>query len=254
MAEHSDTRMSAGMRGISLPLVGALTAGGALAIYGISRRSPLTIAIGAGVSGTFAVLSARRRRGARRDSVWTTILINCSPDEAYRFWQDFENLPRFMRRLQSVTVLDERRSRWIALGPGGRQIQWESEITSERQNETIAWRSLPGSDVQVEGEVRFEEAPAGRGTLVSLRIEYSAVPGMPSALAKFLRKGINFALRQDLRRLENIMEAGEIPTTEGQPHGPRDKVTAALRTLDPTRPGTRGSELGKALESQRSIA
>lgn len=159
-----------------------------------------------------------------------------------------------MNRLESVTVLDDRRSRWVALGPMGRPIHWDAEITGERENEYIAWSSLPGSDIHVDGRVEFREAPAGRGTLISARLEFRASPGMNVPLAKFLSKGANFALRQELRRLEALMEAGEIPTTEGQSHGPRDRATAAMRLADPTRPIRPGTNLKDALAARRRIA
>ncbi|MGZ4814861.1 MAG: SRPBCC family protein [Terriglobales bacterium] len=180
--------------------------------------------------------------------------MNCTPPEAYQFWRDVEDLPLFMNRLETVTVLDKRRSRWVVLGPLGRPIRWDAEIASERENEHIEWTSLPGSDVQVELRVEFEEAPAGRGTLISAHLEFRAVPGTSSALANFLNKGINFALRQDLRRLEAIMETGEIPTIEGQPHGPRDRITGVLRIADPTRPVRPGANLKDVYQAKRRLA
>jgi uncharacterized membrane protein len=233
---------------------GALIGGGALAIYGITRRSPLGIALAAG-GGTLAVLGANRQSSEdQSSSVWTTLLVNCTAQEVYRFWRDFENFPRFMNRLETITVLDNRRSRWIAVGPMGRPIHWDAEITSEQENEHIAWHSLPGSDVQVDGRVEFRQAPAGRGTLISARIEFSPAAGTSGAASKFLNKGANFAMRQELRRLEALMEAGEIPTIEGQSHGPRDLVTGILRVADPTRPIPRRTNLKDAFAARRSIA
>ena len=231
---------------------GALIGGSALAIYGITRKSSLGVALAAG-GGTLALLGSTLKSPESQASAWTSILVNCTPEEAYQFWRKLEELPRIMNRIQSVTVLDNRRSRWEAIGPMGKPIRWEAEIVSERENEFIAWRSLPGSDIEVNGEVEFEKAPADRGTLISARIEYSAVPGL-GMLAKFMNKGANFAIRQDLRRLEALLEAGEIPTTEGQSHGPRDVVTGVFRVADPTRPLPRGSNLREAFAARRDIA
>jgi uncharacterized membrane protein len=240
-------------RAVAAQKWGALIGGSALAIYGISRRSPLGIALAAG-GGTVALLGAIQKNHAHQAPAETTLLINTTPAEAYRFWRDFENLPQFMNRLENVTVQDNGRSRWTALGPMRRRIHWDAEITSERENEYIAWRSLPGSDVQVDGRVEFKQAPANRGTLITARLEFRALPGMNNSLANFLRKGANFALRQDMRRLEALMETGEIPTTEGQPHGPRDAVTAAMRVADPTRPIRPESNLKDVFAAQRGIA
>jgi len=232
---------------------GALIGGGALAIYGLTRRSPLGVALAAG-GGTIAYLGANQKSRQSQSSTRTSLLINCTPQEAYRFWRDFENLPLFMNRLETVTVLDDRKSRWVALGPLGRRIKWDTEITGERENEYISWRSLPGSDIQVDGRVEFREAPANRGTLISAYLEFRPTQGTAGTLANFLNKGANFAIRQDLRRLEALMETGEIPTIEGQSHGPRDFVTGVMRVADPTRPFRPESNLKEVFQGRREIA
>ena len=256
MAENPRIRITDAGRGRSRSMSpqrwGALIGGGALAVYGITRRSPLGIALAAS-GGSVALLAANRKPSAA-SAASATILINCKPEEAYRFWRDFENLPRIMNRLQSVSSLENGRSRWIALGPGGRQIRWDAEITGERENEYISWRSLPGSDIQVNGRVEFREAPAGRGTVISAQIEYSPSLGTSNGLAGFLNKGANFIMRQDLRRLEALMETGEIPTIEGQPHGRRNVVTGVLRVADPTRPIGPQSNLKDLFAARRRMA
>ena len=159
-----------------------------------------------------------------------------------------------MKRLRSVNVFDNRRSSWSAIGPMGKIIEWDTEITDERENEYIAWRSLPGSDIRVDGRVEFRPAPADRGTLIKADLKFAPPIGQASSISKFFSKGANFALRQDLRRLEALMEAGEIPTTEGQSHGPRDFITGVMRVADPTQPIPAGSDLRRAFEEQRRSA
>jgi len=234
---------------------GAVIGGSALALYGLTRRSPLGLALAAG-GGALAYKGATSTRSTEPPVATSSLLINRSPQDIYQFWRNFENHPQFMRRLESVEVLPNGRSRWVAIGPMNRRVRWEAEIVSERENEYIAWRSLPGSDVQLDGRVDFEPAPADRGTLVNIRIEVNAIPGMRNSIssANFLRKGASFLLRQDLRNLEALLEAGEIPTIEGQSHGPRDFITGVLRVADPTRPRPRGANLGKVFEQRRRSA
>jgi len=136
----------------------------------------------------------------------------------------------------------------------GKRIQWDAEITEERENEFIAWRSLPNSDIHVDGRVEFKTAPAGRGTLVSSRMEFRPAMGKSNVLARFFSKGANFTMRQEMRRLEALIETGEIPTTEGQPHGPRDFVTGAMRVADPTRPIRPESSLSELFTARRRSA
>src|SRR3954464_8665653 len=99
MVENSRTRMADAGRGrrrsMSRQKWGAVIGGSALALYGITRRGPLGVALAAG-GGTVAGLAGTRRGQSQEPSTWTSRLINCSPEEAYRFCRCFEKLPRFL--------------------------------------------------------------------------------------------------------------------------------------------------------------
>jgi uncharacterized membrane protein len=125
-----------------------------------------------------------------------------------------------MRHLESVDVTGDKRSRWVANGPAGKRVQWEAETTEDRPNELIAWRSIEGSTVENSGSVRFDAAPADRGTLVRVELTYRPPAGVVGAtIAKLLGEEPELQLEEDLRRLKQVMETGEIITTEGQPAG-----------------------------------
>lgn len=240
-------------RSSSLKQWGTAAGGGALAIYGLTRRSALGVALaaGGGALAYYAVRSEPHRQSVARSS----IQLNVSREDAFRFWRDFENLPLFMRHLDSVNVIDNRRSRWVALGPMGKQISWEAEITNERPNELIAWRSVPGSDIQLQGRVEFRDAPANRGTILEAVIDYLPPGGaFGRALAKLLGKDPRFLMHQDLRRFKALSETGEIPTTDGQTHGPRDRMTGVIRVIDPDRPVRRESRLTEVFSSERRVS
>ena len=111
--------------------------------------------------------------GAYDVRVEKSITVNKSPEECYAFWHDFENLPKFMLHLQSVRPTGERRTHWIANGPAGVKVEWDAEITNDRPNECISWRSLENSDIDNSGTVRFERAAGGRGTIVRVTMYYS---------------------------------------------------------------------------------
>jgi uncharacterized membrane protein len=149
-----------------------------------------------------------------------SLTINCPPEQVYRFWRDFQNLPRFMRNLDSVQVTDGKRSHWIAKGPADRRIEWDAETTEDRPNEMIAWRTVGEADVQHSGSVRFRSAPGNRGTLVTVEMEFnSAAASFIGALAKGFGQSPEQLITEDLRHLQQILEAGEVITTEGQPAG-----------------------------------
>lgn len=215
---------------------GGLVGGGALALYGLSRRSPAGLALAA-AGGWLAYSNAKTHVNGRVPVTRSSVLLSTTPEEAYRFWQKFEDFPRFMHHLESVTDLGDGRSRWVAAGPLGTKIHWEAEIVSDRPNELIAWQSLPGSDVKVDGWVQFSKAPGNRGTLLEANIRYSQVKGLlPGVLASLAGKYPNFAIQQDLRRCKALIETDEIPTTEGQSHGPRSGVAKVAQMVDPDQP------------------
>ena len=158
-----------------------------------------------------------------------TITINRSPEDLYRVWRNFQNLPKFMKHVESVEILSENRSRWTAKVPGGKKAQWEAEILLDRPNEEIVWQSLENSELQNSGSVRFEPAPARRGTRVIVQMEINQLPGaIGSTLAKLVGKVPEQIIQEDLRSFKQLMETGEIATTEGQPSGRKSILRRAF--------------------------
>lgn len=149
-----------------------------------------------------------------------SIVINRPAEEIYRYWRDVQNLPHFMYHLESVQQTGERRSHWVTKGPGGARVEWDSEITEDRPNEVIAWRSLEGADVYNAGSVRFEPRPEGRGTIVRVEMEYYPPGGVAgAAFAMLFNKAPQQQIYDDLRRLKQILETGEIVRSDGSPEG-----------------------------------
>ena len=201
----------------------ALLAGGGLALFGASRKSLPGAALAAG--GGYLVFRGVRdlRNGAHQDvEVEKSLSILKSPEELYTFWRDFENLPKFMRHLRQVQRIDDRRSRWTTNAPLGMTVSWEAEITHETPNQFLAWRSLPGSQIENMGSISFTPAPPGRGTEVRVSLRYSPPAGRVGHIfATVFGRDAEQQVLEDLRRFKQLMECGEIPTTAGQPHGPR---------------------------------
>lgn len=104
--------------------------------------------------------------------------------------------------------------------PTGATAEWDAEITEDEPNRRLAWRSLPGAQVDNAGEVRFEPAPGGRGTLVTAEMQYRPPAGAVGAtIARLLGSSPERLVGEDLRVFKQLMETGEIATTEGQPAG-----------------------------------
>lgn len=149
-----------------------------------------------------------------------TVTINKPVEELYRFWHNFENLPHFMKHLKEVKVYDGKRSHWTTSGPLDGTVEWDADITEDRENELIAWTSVAGADVGNSGFIRFQPAPDNRGTEVKVVTEYNPPAGaVGAAIAKLFGEAPEQQLGDDLRRFKMLMESGEIATTEGQPKG-----------------------------------
>lgn len=220
--------------------------GGALLAWGIRQRSVL--GTGLAILGGGLVASAVLGRGilinlGRNQSKRSTqaklatdgvkveqaVSINRSPEDLYSFWRNFENLPQFMHHLEAVDMLDNQRSHWVAKAPAGTTVAWDAVVTEDRPNELIAWRSLPGADVDNGGSVRFKRLPEGRGTEVHITFDYVPPAGaLGAAIAKVFGEEPKQQVEGDLRRFKNVMEAGEIPTNEGQATGERSLVGKLL--------------------------
>ena len=214
--------------------------GGALALYGVTRGSLGGIAlalVGAalvqrGVSGHCNVYEAMNfstaEGGALRNSenvsvpaergtkVEKSVLINRPAAELYRYWRNFENLPRFMNHLESVTVTGGDRSHWVAKAPAGTTVEWDAEVYNEKEGELIAWRTLEGSQVASAGSVRFEEAPGGQSTLVRVSLKYDPPAGKIGALvARLFGENPEQQIDEDLERFRQLMETGNADAGRG---------------------------------------
>lgn len=136
------------------------------------------------------------------------VTINKSPEELYHFWHNFENLPRFMNHIKSVTIINDKRSHWVAAAPIGDTVEWDAEIIQDTENESIVWKSLPGADVDNTGSVSFAKAQSG-GTEVKVTIAYEPPGGkIGAAFATFFGENPQQQLEDDLNRFKRLMETG----------------------------------------------
>ena len=232
----------------------SMLAGGILAAYGLNRRAtPVGAAALAGAallyrgaSGHCNVYHAlgvnradghatgkgtgmiadrhsdtRQKLGGKRGiHVEDSVTINRPIGEVYRFWRNVENLPKFMQHLESVAMRDAGVSHWVAKGPGGMKVEWDARIINEIDGKVIGWQSLEGSAIATAGSVHFDETP--RGTRVRVHLQYSPPGGkLGAAVAWLFGEEPTIQVREDLRRFKALLEAGEIPTVEGQSSGRR---------------------------------
>lgn len=184
------------------------------------------VALAGLVGATAADVMCAQRLSRRREAsdafpryhvdVRQSTTINRPIEQVYEFWKDFSNFPRFMRHLESVEMLGEGRSRWRATGPGGITVEWEADTIEDRENELISWRSREGSTIENRGTVRFRRAPGVRGTELRVDLEYRPPAGaLGRSVAWLFGKAPEQQISEDLRRVKQLLETGQITLSEG---------------------------------------
>ena len=195
-----------------------------------SRRVGAALAAVGGVTALEAIFVRRWQAAAPNAEpvlrFSASAAINRPPRECYQYWRNLENLPRFLKRVKSVQVNEDGRLHWIARGPAGKEIAWDSEIVEDVPEERIAWHSHGGAFVPDSGSIRFESIRGGEGTIARLHVTYGfSLPAGREAVRAFLGRDPGRRLRASLMRFKQLVETGEIATTEGQPAGRRSGAT-----------------------------
>jgi len=140
------------------------------------------------------------------------ITIERPRQEVYAFWRQLDNLPRFMRHVESVTVQDDLHSHWVVKTVGGKTMEWDAEIIEQRQDEMISWRSAPGADVDNAGSVWFTSVPGGQGTMLRVELKYVPPAGKAgAAIAKAFGRDADAEIEENLHRLKSLLETGQVP-------------------------------------------
>jgi uncharacterized membrane protein len=171
--------------------------------------------------------TARRHRFGDYAVVGRTVTIDRPRDVLYAFWRDFSNLPAFMENVRAVEPGDEGTWRWTIGAPGGAAVTVVTRLVDERENESLSWRSLEGSDGQAQGKITFRDAPGGRGTELEAIIAYIPPAGdLGVLIAKLFRKDPATQGRHELKRFKMLMETGEIATAANRSSNPAGEADA----------------------------
>ena len=153
--------------------------------------------------------------------VRTSAIIQVDASELYSLWRNVEAIPQWQEQIKRVTQTGDKTSHWV-MTKGDTDIEWDAEILADEPGRRIAWRSI-GGDLDQAGEVIFEPAPTGRGTMVTLLQEFK-LGKIASAWETLTGRNPKQGVIENLRHFKALAEAGEIPRTQGQPHGPRGTI------------------------------
>lgn len=216
-------------------------AGGLLLLFGLRNPTPARLLLGVvglgliyqGAAGRNVITSVSTGQPLVAEPnglrVKKSVTINRSAEDLYEYWRSLENLPRFMTHVRSVQRHGDGRSHWVVAGPRGTVLKFDAQITVDRPNEMIGWQTLPGAAVHHRGYVKFVPAPGNRGTEVHVAMEYEPPGGEAGKLLGNLLGGVTEQqIQEQIRNFKRIMEAGETPTTKGQPSGRSSDVQEYL--------------------------
>lgn len=189
------------------------------------------VAIAAGVRAARARGGHNGHRAGKGRAHLRGVTVNRPPEEVYAFWRDLPRLARAVQQVVNVEEIGGNRSRWVLLGPAGRKIEFTAETIIDEPGKVLAWRSID-SPVSHEGRVEFNPAPGNRGT--ELRVGLTYKPPMRAAgaaMAWLAGEEPDQLLRNALRRVKQLLEAGEVVLVEGQPSGRgpvKERITEAV--------------------------
>jgi uncharacterized membrane protein len=206
----------------------ALAGGGLLALYALTKRSPLALLLGLGGALLLArgaagqpVMDMLRNRTRSFSTDQTidfskSIHIDAAPDEVYDLWSNYENFPQFMSHVVEVRDLGRGRSHWVVRGPGGSEYAWNSVLTEQDRPHRLAWRSEAGADIPQSGAIQFE--PHRGGTRVTVRMSYTPPAGvLGHGLASLLGSDPKAQMDDDLARMKAFIERGAVPRDAARP-------------------------------------
>jgi len=134
---------------------------------------------------------------------------------AWDLWSDLEQMPRWMKWIESVTVLEDRPelSRW-KLASGGLEFSWLSRITRLVPGQLIQWESVDG--LPNRGGIRFYDRP-GEGTMVKLTVSY-AVPAIIKWMDNlFLGRIVESTIQADMNRFRDYALATQAQQSSEAP-------------------------------------
>jgi len=134
--------------------------------------------------------------------VQDSIEVQVPVQQAYNQWTQFEEFPKFMNGIRSVQQLDDTHVEWVA-EIRGESRQWTTEITEQRPDEKVAWKTIDG-EVKNDGVVTFE--PVGDNqTRVNVEMEVESQSTAENVAGDLLGI-VKDQVHGDLERFKQLIE------------------------------------------------
>lgn len=188
----------------------------------------------------------------------TVQTIDATPEQVFNLYTRIEALPIWQEGVVSVERTGPKRLHWKMQDPGtGTHFEFDSVELESVPGKRHVSRVTSGPTAGTTETLTLAPHPAGRGTVATLVAEYTLPGGwVTKAVAAVVSRTPAQVLIENLRHLKELLEAGEIPTVEGQPAGRRG-MSGKLKQLlygenMPTPPGTSNRARPEDLPSNAS--
>jgi uncharacterized membrane protein len=132
-----------------------------------------------------------------------SIDVRVPVEQAYNQWTQFEEFPKFMEGIQSVQQLDDGHVKWVA-EVRGETREWTTEITEQRPDERIAWKTI-GGEVKNDGIVTFEQLGTDQ-TRINVEMDVEGESGAENVAGDLLGV-VKTQVRGDLERFKQLIES-----------------------------------------------
>jgi uncharacterized membrane protein len=162
--------------------------------------------------------------------VRTSVLVQADAQKLYELWRNVELAPAWHERVVEVRQTGPKTTHWTLRDePGDNTHEYDYEMMADEPGKRIVWRSISGEPATA-GEVIFEPAPGGRGTMVT-HLEQLRVGSMARLWETITGRDPKQSVIENLRHFKALAETGEIPRADPQPHGTRGASGNAKRSM-----------------------
>jgi uncharacterized membrane protein len=140
-------------------------------------------------------------------NIRTSLIVNAPRKGVYDAWRNLERLPRFLKHIKKINVIDAIHSHWILKTPGRiPAIEWDAEIIEQEDGRELSWRSLPGSNIETAGKINFADTTGGTELIVL--ITYRPPAGyIGSAIARLMNSTFKNMVEQDVMSFKTYIES-----------------------------------------------
>ena len=135
-------------------------------------------------------------------SIIEAIDVDVPVTTSYNQWTQFEEFPKFLSFVESITQTDATHNHWV-VKVGGVEREFDAVVTEQLPDERVAWNSISGKDEHA-GVVTFHKL-SDTTSRVTVQIDWKPEGFVESAGAVL---GIDdHMIKKDLKNFKEFIEA-----------------------------------------------